>query len=59
MDIRLNVAAVIARDDKILLVEFNDETGPHYNLPGGGVEFGESVYEALRTESVRRNQCRS
>lgn len=50
MNIRLNVATVIVRDDKILLVEFDDETGLHYNLPGGGVEFGESVYEALRRE---------
>ena len=34
MTIRLNVAAVIVREDKILLVEFDDETGLHYNLPG-------------------------
>lgn len=50
MNIRLNVAAVIVRDDRILLVEFDEENGLHYNLPGGGVEVGESVYEALRRE---------
>lgn len=50
MNIRLNVAAVIVRDAKMLLVEFDDDSGLHYNLPGGGVEFGESVYEALRRE---------
>ena len=55
MNIRLNVAAVIVRDDKILLVEFDDVSGLHYNLPGGGVEVGESVYEALRREV--REEC--
>jgi 8-oxo-dGTP diphosphatase len=50
MTIRLNIAAVIVRDSKILLVEFDGESGLHYNLPGGGVEVGESVYEALRRE---------
>jgi 8-oxo-dGTP diphosphatase len=55
MNIRLNVAAVIVRDDKILLVEFDDASGLHYNLPGGGVEVGESVYEALRREV--REEC--
>jgi len=57
MNIRLNVAAVIVRDDKILLVEFNDETGLHYNLPGGGVEFGESVYDALRREVLEETNA--
>ena len=55
MNIRLNVAAVIVRDDKLLLVEFNDASGLHYNLPGGGVEVGESVYEALRRDV--REEC--
>lgn len=57
MNIRLNVAAVIVREDKILLVEFDDETGLHYNLPGGGVEFGESVYEALRREVLEETHA--
>lgn len=57
MNIRLNVAACIIRDNKILLVEFDDETGLHYNLPGGGVEFGESVYEALRREVLEETHA--
>jgi 8-oxo-dGTP diphosphatase len=35
----------------VLLVEFNDETGLHYNLPGGGVDPGESAIEALKREA--------
>ncbi|MCA9912487.1 MAG: NUDIX domain-containing protein, partial [Anaerolineae bacterium] len=50
MSIRLNVAAVIVRHDALLLVEFDDETGLHYNLPGGGVEEGETLHQALRRE---------
>ncbi len=34
----------------MLLVEIDDETGLHYNLPGGGVEAAESISEALRRE---------
>jgi len=38
-------------NDSILLVEFNDERGLHYNLPAGGVELDESVVEAVRREA--------
>lgn len=53
--IRLNVAGVIVRDGKLLLVEFNDDSGLHYNLPGGGVEIGEPIEQALRREV--REEC--
>ncbi len=49
-DIRNRVCAAIIQDGEILLVEFDDETGLHYNLPGGGVKPGESLHEALRRE---------
>ena len=49
--IRLGVRAAIVRDDAILLVAFDDENGFHYNLPGGGVEPGERLYDAARRES--------
>jgi 8-oxo-dGTP pyrophosphatase MutT (NUDIX family) len=48
--IRVNVAAAIVRDGKILAIEYNDETGLHYNLPGGGVEEGETLAEAVQRE---------
>lgn len=50
MSIRVNVAAAIVQDGKLLLAEFDDENGLHYNLPGGGVDAGETLYEALRRE---------
>jgi ADP-ribose pyrophosphatase YjhB (NUDIX family) len=55
--IRFGVNAAIVRDGAILLVEFNDEqSGLHYNLPGGGVELGETLHEALR-RGVREETC--
>ena len=47
---RIGVSAVIVRDDAILLVAFDDQLGYHFNLPGGGVELGESLHEALHRE---------
>ena len=49
--IRLATRAVIVHDDAILLVAFDDEDGFHYNLPGGGVEPGERLYDTARRES--------
>ena len=42
--IRMRARAAIVRDGAILLVAFDDENGFHYNLPGGGVEPGETLY---------------
>lgn len=52
--IRLNVNAAIVRDNQILLIEFGGE--PHYNLPGGGLDPGESVEEGLKRE-CREEAC--
>ena len=49
--IRLATRAVIVRDSAILLVAFDDENGFHYNLPGGGIEPGERLYDAVRREA--------
>jgi 8-oxo-dGTP diphosphatase len=48
--IRVGARAIIIEQDSILLVECEDATGLHYNLPGGGVEAGESIVGALRRE---------
>ncbi len=48
--IRLVARAAIVRDDAILLIAFDGENGFHYNLPGGGVEPGETLYAAVRRE---------
>lgn len=52
MSIRINVNALIVRDDKMLLIKFDDEKGPYYNLPGGGVDNGESLAGALKRECL-------
>lgn len=48
--IRVGVNAVIVSDGRLLVVGFDDETGPHYNLPGGGVEQGEPLQAAVVRE---------
>lgn len=48
--IRVGANAIIVEDGRLLLVKFDDDTGIHFNLPGGGVEHGESVSEALVRE---------
>lgn len=48
--IRISVRAATIRNGAILLVAFDDETGFHYNLPGGSVEPGESLYDTVRRE---------
>ena len=49
--IRLVARAAIVRDDAILLVAFDGENGFHYNLPGGGVEPSETLYDTARREA--------
>lgn len=48
--IRVGVNAVVVSDERLLTVKFDDETGPHYNLPGGGVDSGERIPDALTRE---------
>ncbi len=47
-DYRLSVRAIIIYDDKILLNQFND--GEYYNLPGGGLEVGETLRDCVKRE---------
>lgn len=48
--VRIGVNAVVESENRLLAVKFDDETGPHYNLPGGGVEPGERIPGALIRE---------
>jgi len=50
--IRVRACALIMENESILLVEFQDGNGVHYNLPGGGVEPHESVREAAYREAM-------
>ena len=48
---QLAVSAAIFRDDKVLLVRRARSPGKgFYSLPGGRVEFGESLHQALARE---------
>jgi ADP-ribose pyrophosphatase YjhB (NUDIX family) len=48
-----SVKGVVIRDDKILLVEYDEEgTGIHYNLPGGRQRKDETLHEALRRKMM-------
>ncbi|MBT2691272.1 NUDIX domain-containing protein [Bacillus sp. ISL-47] len=49
--IRVRAGAVIIKNNRILLIEFDDEKGVHYNLPAGGVEPNESLLDAVKREA--------
>lgn len=46
--LRVRTSALFIQSNKVLLVEFHDKHGLHYNLPGGGVERGETLIEGLK-----------
>lgn len=46
--IRVNARGIVLNGDKILLNEFGG--GEYYNIPGGGVEPGETIREAVVRE---------
>jgi 8-oxo-dGTP diphosphatase len=48
--VKINVSGFIRRDDEVLLIEFDDTTGLHYNLPGGSLEEGETLEAGVRRE---------
>lgn len=48
--IRVRPTALVLQDEHVLLVEYVDENGLHYNLPGGGAEPGESIVEGVLRE---------
>jgi ADP-ribose pyrophosphatase YjhB (NUDIX family) len=47
---RVRVAAIVLRGDEILLVRHEKDGKVYYLLPGGGVDFGESLSDALARE---------
>jgi 8-oxo-dGTP diphosphatase len=48
--IRIRVAGILVKDGKILLVRHEKNDKSYWLLPGGGVEFGETVEEGLARE---------
>ena len=49
-NIRIRAAGILVHGDQILLVRHEKNGKSYFLLPGGGVEFGESVEEALIRE---------
>jgi len=47
---RIRPTALIRRENRILLIEYEEEGQIHYNLPGGGLKKGESLVEGLIRE---------
>jgi len=47
---RVRVAAIILQDDKILLAKHKKAGQTYWVPPGGGVDFGESLEDALQRE---------
>lgn len=47
---RIRVAAVVLRGDRLLLVNHAKDGRSYWLLPGGGVDFGETLVEALARE---------
>lgn len=49
-NIRIRVAGVIVKDEKILMIAHKKNGDVYWLLPGGGVDYGESLIEALERE---------
>lgn len=50
---RLSSRAIVIKDDRVLLNEFNN--GEYYNLPGGGVEVDETLRDAVAREVLEES----
>jgi 8-oxo-dGTP diphosphatase len=49
-NIRIRVAGILLKEDSILLVRHEKNSKSYWLLPGGGVEFGETLENALIRE---------
>lgn len=49
-DVRIRVAGILISDDGVLLIAHKKNNDVYWLLPGGGVDYGESLSEALERE---------
>ena len=57
MRLRNAAKALIVKGGHVLVVEYLDESGPWYILPGGGARPGETLTAALQRECVEELGC--
>ena len=56
--IRIRAAALIRRGDEVLMIEHCKDGRTYWLLPGGGVEFGETMTAALEREMLEETNVR-
>jgi ADP-ribose pyrophosphatase YjhB (NUDIX family) len=49
---RVRIAGILVKDDKLLLIQHKKNGKEYWLLPGGGVDFGETMQEALKREFI-------
>ena len=49
-DVRIRVAGILIRGNRLLLIAHKKNDDIYWLLPGGGVDYGESLHEALNRE---------
>ncbi|MDD2714368.1 MAG: NUDIX domain-containing protein [Candidatus Wallbacteria bacterium] len=48
--VRVRVALIMIKDDSILMIKHRKDDSEYWLVPGGGIEYGETVEQALRRE---------
>lgn len=51
-DVRIRVAGILIKENRLLLIAHKKNNEIYWLLPGGGVDYGESLHEALMREFV-------
>jgi len=54
--VRIRCTGLVIKDDSVLLVEY-DDNGIHYNLPGGGLEPGETIKDGVVREVYEETEA--
>jgi 8-oxo-dGTP diphosphatase len=52
LKVRTSAKAIIIENGRILLAKMRDSRGDYYILPGGGQEYGETLYQTVQRECI-------